>query len=142
MKQFRKNSRKALAAGMSVWLSGVVFLFFCYMPMAASASEYCPLAKSSAAAGHCNKSRNTKNSQLASHSSSQALDCCGFMPAVFDKTRKVEREIHTAQPSSKPAISQGRFAPAPQRDPQTTRFYASISILQKKIFIKHGAFRI
>ncbi|MEO8572904.1 MAG: hypothetical protein ABI481_02960 [Pyrinomonadaceae bacterium] len=141
MKQLRKNARKALAALMSVWLSGVVFLFACSMPMAISAAEHCPRTKP--ASGHCNKTGNANTaSQLVSNSGPQALSCCGFMPAVFDKTRKVEREVHASQPAAKPAIPQLRLGPVSPRSPGTTRFYSSFSVVQNKIFIKHGVLRI
>jgi len=141
MRQFRKNSRRAVAAVMSIWLSGVVFLFFCYMPMAVSASGHCPLSKP--ASGHCDKGPlTTGNSERALDSTPRVLGCCGFMPAVFDKVRKIERQTQVSQPAQRPAITRLSFEPILPSSPGTSELYSSFSPLQNKSFIKNRVFRI
>jgi len=142
MTQFRKNSRKALAAFMSVWLSGIIFLFCCDMSAKAAEKEFCPLAKANP--DHCNKAkdnRDNKDSRLASDDGSRGLSCCGFIPAVFDKTRKIERDVHATQPADKPETSPQTLSPLRQNF-DTPAFYTSYRPIQDRIFIRHHVFRI
>src|SRR4051794_3916831 len=81
MKQFRKNCRKTLAGFMSIWLSGIALLLFCQLPARAAGSDFCPLARASK--GHCDHAAKTTKSDLITPSTSEAFDCCGFIPAVF-----------------------------------------------------------
>ena len=83
---FRKYVRMSLSGLLAVWLTGVVFLFCCgkigAMPDAdMGMSNDCPMS-------------HTENTGVpfAASSSNDHVDCCGFLPAVFDKTRKVERD--------------------------------------------------
>lgn len=72
---------------MSVWLSGIVFLFCCEMPAAAAEKEFCPLTKASEL---CDKTKNSKNSRI-SKDGNRTVDCCEFFPTIFDKVRKIDK---------------------------------------------------
>lgn len=85
-RKIRKYLHTTLTGVMAVWLSGIVFLFCCH-PVAASPVDSCPMAKMLA---HCNKA---KKQNADSHVIEPSpVDCieCGFLPVVFDKSRKVE----------------------------------------------------
>lgn len=88
---FPKNSKtKRICAGLlAVWLSGVVFLFCCGAVNARAAeAESCPLAQK----GHCSKSTINKSAFWTETygENSPYVDCCGFLPQLFNKVRKTE----------------------------------------------------
>src|SRR4030095_5374964 len=139
MKQFRKNSRKAIAAFMSIWLSCIVFLFCCEALAKTSEKEFCPLAKLSPE--HCDKGKSDKNLTLVSDERPQTLNCCGFLPAVFDKTRKIERHVSVLEPSAKPATITFRSSVAVHRI-QIPVVYVSYLPARDRVFIKHRILRI
>ena len=139
MKQIRNISRKGLAAFLAVWLSGIVFVFCCDMSAEAATTDSCPLAK--AASNHCDKSKNKKNFQLVSTDRTCSLSGCALIPAVFDKTRKVELEVHAVQPVDQPAVSPRTFKLI-SRSHDNPALYTSLHLVQDKIFIKHRVFRI
>lgn len=92
----RQNTKRAIAGFLAVWLSGVVFLFCCEMPLAkASETESCPLEKAS----HCNKKLPSETaSQFDSlETKNETVNCCPFMTQVFDKARKLETNPQTAE---------------------------------------------
>jgi hypothetical protein len=138
MKHLDKYCRKALAAVMSIWLSGIALLLFCQLPARANGSDYCPLAK--VAKGHCDHTDKKGNSTQFSQSSSQAFDCCSFIPAVFDKTRKVERHKQPASVGEKTLPLRLRIRPERHSWPKTV--HASYRLAPDHIFIKHHALRI
>lgn len=85
--------RKTIAGFMAIWLSGFVFLFCCVAafggPMGEASSSMDSMSE------HCKKAMAAK-SVKESHdgfelSGAERLDCCGFLPAVFDKNRKIDR---------------------------------------------------
>lgn len=87
-----KNSaaNRIFAGFLAVWLSGIVFLLCCATPaVKAVETESCPLAKK----GHCKKSDGDKKSLRFGNfgSGETGFDCCGFLPRVFDKVRKIEK---------------------------------------------------
>jgi hypothetical protein len=85
----QQKTKRAIAALLAVWLSGVVFLFCCEMPNAqASEAESCPLRKTS----HCDKKLIDETaSQFDSfETENESINCCRFMSQVFDKARKLE----------------------------------------------------
>jgi len=93
-KTLKKYIRISLAGLMSVWLSGVVFLFCCERINANTGeAESCPLAKMSLDDCPIADAAVIKTVQ------ENCVDCCGFLPVVFDKNRKIEqneKQITTA----------------------------------------------
>ena len=87
----KNSAAKRIFAGLlAVWMSGIVFLLCCAAPEAVAAeTESCPLAKKR----HCPKSAgDEKTLRFESFGSGGATsDCCGFLPRVFDKVRKIEK---------------------------------------------------
>lgn len=142
MKNLRANLRKStklsVAAFMALWLSGFLFLFCPQMP-AMPAKEFCPLAKGKS---HCDKAKPENDSPLVSRESgSYSFDCCGFLPAVFDKSRKVEKNQKTVHPVAKIKVDLPKFAFV-EKDFIVSGIYNSASFSQNKIFIKNCVFRI
>ncbi|PYS98495.1 MAG: hypothetical protein DMF63_15810 [Acidobacteria bacterium] len=138
MKRVKKYCRKTLAGFMSLWISGIALLFFCQMPARAAGAEFCPLAKVSK--GHCDHSSKKSKSDLFSQSTPQAFDCCGFIPAVFDKTRKIERHKQPASVGEKQLPFRLKVRPARSGWPKATQ--ASYPPNPGRIFIRHHALRI
>lgn len=133
-----KPARNVLAGFMILWLSGFLFLFCPQMP-AMTAKEFCPLAKGKS---HCDKAKAENDSPLVSRESGiYSFDCCGFLPAVFDKSRKVEKNQKTVQPVAKIKVDLPKFAFA-EKDFAVSGSYNSVSFSQNKIFIKNCVFRI
>ncbi|HEX3100402.1 MAG TPA: hypothetical protein VHQ01_01345 [Pyrinomonadaceae bacterium] len=132
-----KYLHTTLAGVMAVWLSGVVFLFCCHTASAAPVDS-CPMAKMSA---HCDKGMKQNN---ASHVvTPSAVDCiqCGFLPVVFDKSRKVD-QVHK---QLTPAIARiaVHFDPLVFAVPaaKAPPLYARVPV-RERIFIKNCVFRI
>jgi hypothetical protein len=82
---------RSTAGFMTVWLSGVMFLFCC-----AEMNSAAPPAESDHPAqlsSHCDKAPvEHAPGDVASSSEETCFDCCGFIPLVFDKARKIERD--------------------------------------------------
>ena len=72
---------------MSVWLSGVVFLLCCHV-QSSDAAESCPLARMGI---HCDKAEKAKDSErITKQTNDDGIDCCAFIPLIFDKTRTAD----------------------------------------------------
>src|SRR5829696_4216429 len=82
----RSRSSRAVAAFMSIWLSGAFFLFLCAGPSSA-ATEHCPLARSSS---HCDHGGRGAAPSSFDRAKSDSVDCCAFIPVLFDKVRTGE----------------------------------------------------
>lgn len=134
----RQFLRKPLAAFITIWLSGFAMLALCQLPARAAGPEHCPLAKPTVA--HCNKTKANAKADLVSTGTSQAFDCCGFIPAVFDKARKLERGMAAVEPAAGVAISTRRL-PREVRAIRVTS-YTSYRPIKDRIFIKNRVFRI
>lgn len=134
----QQKPRKITSSLLVVWLSGFVLLFCCAAMEARAEAEFCPLAK---AKSHCDKANKAQtDAPTFSNDSGLKVDCCGFLPAVFDKTRKIEKAPQIVGVSrvkiDPPRFSSGagNFAiAAAYRPPEFT---------QKKIFIANCVFRI
>jgi hypothetical protein len=88
-------SQRIVSSVLVIWMSGVVLLFCCgNMQARVAEADSCPLAK----AGHCDKQSNNENAvDFASFQrETGALDCCGFLPKLFDKARKIEKNPQAA----------------------------------------------
>lgn len=139
--KFSKPATTTIAAFMVFWLSGVLFLLCCgTMQAQASNTEFCPLAAKGQS--HCNKGKIKSDLPAVSkHSGNQFLDCCGFLPAVFDKTRKIEKNQQIALPAAKIKVDLPKFSFA-ENNFQIAADYHLPVLRQEKIFIKNCIFRI
>ncbi len=138
--QLRKYARVSLAGFMSVWLSGVIFLLCCdKINGRSSEPEFCPMAKMS---GHCHKAkRQNADSHFVETAPQDCVDCCGFLPAIFDKNRKVERDQKQATRIEKVVAVQVKQPVVKNLAVTPRAVYTRVS-LQKKSFIKNCVFRI
>src|SRR5438045_2855321 len=92
-------TRRSLAGFMALWLSGVVFLFLCHA-QAATAMETCPLVKLGA---HCDKADKEKDAKKVTKQTNETgMDCCAFIPTLFDKTRTSDsnQQVEIAAPTT------------------------------------------
>ena len=131
--------RFTLAGFMVVWLSGIVFLFCCQGTAAAVELEHCPMAKMSS---HCDKAKQQNlNAEFIERTTPACVECCAFLPAIFDKTRKVEPSQEPILPSAKRVAVQ--FEPPTITIPTfvSQTFQRSIA-LPAKIYIQNCVFRI
>jgi hypothetical protein len=86
-------AHKSLAGFMAIWLSGFVFLLCCVSTYGgpideasgsmASMSEHCKKAMAAKSA--------TSSDDVFELSGAESFECCGFLPAVLDKNRKIDR---------------------------------------------------
>ena len=128
-----------MSASLAVWLSGFVFLFCCgMMDVRAVETEFCPLAKS---ASHCSKAKPDENqiAFLSEHTS--RFDCCYFLPAVFDKVRKIQKTQQIALPLNKIKIDSAKYLPV-VNDFQPQKIHQITSFCEENIHIKNCVFRI
>lgn len=124
---------------LAAWLSGVVLLLCCGTMESPAKAEICPLAK---AGNHCDKAKAEINSPTFSGESDDfKFDCCAFLPAVFDKVRKLEKTPQTAQVSDKLKIDLPQFSFAESNFHLAETYHPPLSN-QNKIFIKNCVFRI
>jgi hypothetical protein len=104
-----KYARASVAGFMAIWLSGVLFLLCCQkMNGGTMMAEFCPLEKKTS---HCNRMKNT-DSPVVETSTTHEANCCGFLPVVFDKVRKIEISQSPAQPVAKVVVEPVRFIPS------------------------------
>ena len=139
-----KKMQKVFAASLGVWLSGIVFLFCCGVIEARAAeTEFCPLAKAAREKSHCDKTetKSKSDSPLFSNETNDGFDCCGFLPAVFDKARKLEKNQPAAVVADKIKIERTTFF-TPKKAFEISRFYRPPPLEKEKIFIKNCVFRI
>ena len=135
----QRKTRKATAGLLAFWLSGFVLLFCCGAMETRAETEFCPLAK---AKSHCDKTDKAKtDAPVFSADAGLKFDCCGFLPAVFDKARKIEKNQQTANVAERMKIERPVFSFA-RSDSASRNFYRPPPFQQKKIFIKNRVFRI
>ena len=97
-----------MAGFLAVWLSGVLFLLCCQKMNAGSmTAEFCPLEKKS---GHCNRAK-TAEGHKVERSTTHDVECCGFLPVVFDKVRKIEPAQSLAQQVTKVIVEPVKLIP-------------------------------
>lgn len=131
--------QKIISASLAVWLSGFVLLFCCgTMEAKAAETEFCPLAK---AEKHCDKTNADGKQTTFLGESSSNFDCCNFLPAVFDKVRKIEKTEKFAPIADKIKVESLRFLPVGNNF-ERAKSYRKSSFYQEKIFIKNCVFRI
>jgi hypothetical protein len=85
-----KLAHKGLAGFLALWISGIIFLLCCEITKAQAASmDNCPLSRMRS---HCDKTKKNLASRILSNQrDTREIDCCGFIPAVFDKARKIQK---------------------------------------------------
>jgi hypothetical protein len=134
----RQKTQKITSSLLAVWLSGFVLLFCCAAMEARAETEFCPLAK---AKSHCDKTDKTKTGDFVSLSGAGLnFECCGFLPAVFDKTRKIEK-VPQIVSTDRVKIEAPRFSTL-ERNYEVAAFYRPPEFNRKKVFIKNCVFRI
>lgn len=137
----QQNPQKFVSGLLVVWLSGFVFLFCCGAMEVQAKTEFCPLAK---AKSHCDKSKKAKTDDstvLLKQPENEEYDCCGFLPAIFDKARKIESNLQTASIADKVKIESPRFSPVVNGFEIAGIYHAPI-YNREKIFIRNCVFRI
>jgi hypothetical protein len=142
MKNFSaKSATKSIAAFMVFWLSGVLFLLCCgTMQAQAAEKEFCPLAAKGKS--HCDKAKKDNDLPSVSKKSDNLnFECCGFLPAVFDKTRKIEKNQQIALPVAKIKVDLAKFSLV-ENNFEASADYRPPVLKQEKIFIKNCIFRI
>ena len=131
--------QRIMSASLAVWLSGFVLLFCCgTMEATAAETEFCPLAK---AQKHCNKPKVDENQPTFSGESDSTFDCCNFLPAVFDKVRKLEKIQQAAQIVAQIKIERPQIFSI-KKDFEISEIYRPPILTNQKIFIKNCVFRI
>jgi len=138
MTRIGKYCRRTTAGILSIWLSGIALLLFCQLPAKAAGEDFCPLAKASH--GHCERSKDKNESELVSNPTPQSFDCCAFIPAVFDKTRKIDRKPQPAGIIQKTVPLRLKIRPVRRDWPKAMNAWARPA--QGRMFIKHHALRI
>ena len=99
--QIRKIAHRSVAGVMAIWLSGIVLVFCCDVRGGQASHGSCPLAKMS---HHCDKAKQASTSAFAF----DGMGRCELLPAVFDKSRKVEQI--EKQSAATPALAVVRFS--------------------------------
>lgn len=134
-----KIAQKMMSGFLAFWLTGLVFVFCCGMMEAPASVEFCPLAK---AGSHCDKMKaETALPKVSDESGGLSFDCCGFLPQLFDKVRKLEKFQETARVPDKLKFELPQFSLA-QNDFQSAEIYQPPIFRSSKIFIKNCVFRI
>jgi len=133
-------SQRIISSVLVIWLSGVVLLFCCgKMEARAVEADSCPLAK----AGHCD--RQPGNEKAVDFPKFQketnALDCCGFLPKVFDKARKIEKIPQAAIATTIAKISAPKFSFVVQQV-KSPKVYRSAIRNRGSTYLKNCVFRI
>jgi hypothetical protein len=133
-------SQRIISSVLVIWLSGVVLLFCCgNMEARASEADNCPLAK----AGHCDKQSSNENAvDFASFQrETNAFDCCGFLPKLFDKARKIEKnpQAAIATTTAKPPARKFSFVIQKVKAP---KIYQSAVHNRGSTYLKNCVFRI
>jgi hypothetical protein len=116
----QQNIKKTVSGSLIIWLSGIVFLFCCEMPMAQASWENCPLAKTQ----HCSKqiTGESVSESAAIESKQQTLECCRILPLVFDKARKIEKIQKSEAAQTIVKIFQPVFSSANRQFPAPDNF--------------------
>lgn len=134
-------SQRIISGALVIWLSGVVLLFCCGKMEARAAAEAdsCPLAKTS----HCDRQSGAENAvDFASFQrESGAFNCCGFLPELFDKARKIEKnpQALTTAMSAKTRATKFSFV---IREVKSPKIYQPAIRNRGSTYLKNCVFRI
>ena len=138
--QTRRIIRKSVSGFMALWLSGFVFVFCCYANSAVKQmTEFCPMHTAS---HHCDGNMGqSDSSDTVDHVEQVCFDCCGYLPAVFDKARKVDQPQPPVTAPERVVVATRLLTPRPLRS--TTEFTYSTRLSDKsRTFISTQVFRI
>lgn len=138
-KHIKEQLRVSLAGVMAVWLSGVVFLLCCQtMGATMPDGDSCPMAKMSS---HCDKMKGQNaNADVFEAPPVNCLNC-GYLPVVFDKTRKIEPVQKQPAPAAERLAIKFDPPVLVKIMPKTTVAYERIES-RNKVFVTHCEFRI
>ena len=139
MQQTKHIIRKTVAGFMGLWLSGFVFVFCCYANSAVTMmTESCPMHMASQ---HCDGVMGQNDtSDTVDRIEAVCFDCCGYLPAVFDKARKVDRTAPVTAPE-RVAVVARLITPRPIRAPLAPAYRARLAD-KSRTFISTQVFRI
>jgi hypothetical protein len=129
----QQNTQEIISSLLVVWLSGFVFLFCCGTTEIEAKDNFCPLSK---AKKHCDKSETGSSSDSLRQASNEDFDCCGFLPAVFDKARKIEKNPATANLSGEIKIESVKFSSV-KIENAVAEIYQPPIFYKEKTFIKN-----
>ena len=137
--QTRQIIRKSISGFMTVWLSGFVFIFCCYANSTVKMmTESCPMH---AASHHCDGMMEQNDaSNTVGRVEAVCFDCCGYLPAVFDKARKVDQSVPVTAPE-RVAITPRPITPRPIRATLLPAYQARLTD-KSRTFISTQVFRI
>jgi hypothetical protein len=132
--------RRGTAAFLTFWLSGLLFALSCQVHGAQLAASACPLSK---AHDHCPMAaaKSAGRPAIYSQDDGSLTECCGFLPVVFDKARKVEKNGHLAFTPPKSAAA---YVPIPlpiHRDFRRSPVLGLV-VSRHDLFIRNCVFRI
>jgi len=124
---------------MAVWMSGLVFLFCCGPTKAAiDETQHCPLGKPE---HHCDTPADVPESSSVSRAEGVCVECCGFLPAVFDKARKVDQPQPPAATPERIAVRPRLLTPRPIRIACVPAYRGRLTD-KSRTFISTQVFRI
>lgn len=125
---------------MAIWLSGVVFLLCCHVQNTMVAGmETCPLVKLGA---HCDKAEKEKDSEKVEKQSTEpGMDCCAFIPVLFEKTRTRDGNHQVAVVAPPTTVVIPRLVPV-QTNFAPAYAYFSPVLIKNDTFLKNRTFRI
>lgn len=135
----RHTFRKTVAGFMALWLSGFVFVFCCYANSTVKMmTESRPMHTAS---HHCDgMMRQNDESRTVGRVEGICFDCCGYLPAVFDKARKVDQHASVTAPE-RVAVTPRLVTPRPLRAAPATAYRARLAD-KSRTFISTQVFRI
>lgn len=139
MSKTRKYIRFALSGFMTVWLSGIVFLVCC-VAITSTEKNHCPLAKASASA-HCEKGKADTAPFLHKSPDGSVFNCCGFIPAVFDKARKLQTNDPVLATKPAPIADRVDFLPS-HSTPRQSPIYSGLVVQKNRTYLKNRILRI
>ncbi len=140
LKFSRQNTKRIVAASLVFWMSGILFLFCCdSLKVQATEAESCPLAK----INHCSKQTASENdSQSASvQPEHRALDCCRFLPLVFNNSIKIEKTQKVGTAVANVKVLQCEFSIINREFPAQKTF-RPVNINRGNTHLKNCVFRI
>ena len=131
-----KRQNKPLAAFLVLWLSGAFFLLLCTGSASAGPSS-CPLA---AMSSHCPHGKRSSGPAIAD-AGRNSVDCCAFIPALFDKVRTADSPVRVAIAAKIPT-SPKRLNISAASTPRPAVEYSPPKRSVRRSFVKNCVFRI
>ena len=139
MRVIKRLTKLAVTGSMMIWLSGFVFLLCCATAGAQVEDAFCPLTKSAA---HCDKSKSDGLDAAGRPRERQSVECCGFLPLVFDKVRKLDGHGTVVLASSDVLIRPDRTRLKLVSMVSPIFGYRAFTIPKNQTFLRNRTFRI